>query len=130
MPLLLKYHIVISANKSNQQPWNLIIAELAPPHAQSARESRGEMVWAAELTACCNYFSKKKKKLLQPKHDCLCYEPGEFHVRSNNWPKRCPTSFLLTFLFFEKNISFNLIVDIYKTKLFHWIYSTPFITWI
>ena len=57
---------MISANKSNQQPWNLIIAELAPPHAQSARESRGEMVWAAELTACCNYFSKKKKNYCSP----------------------------------------------------------------
>ena len=39
-----------------------LVAELAPPHAQSAWGSRGERVRATGLAACCNYFSKKKKK--------------------------------------------------------------------
>ena len=38
-----------------------LVAELAPPHVQSAWGSRREMVRAAELAAYCNYFSKKKK---------------------------------------------------------------------
>ena len=37
-----------------------LVVELGPPHAQSAWEFRGKMVWAARLVACCNYFSKKK----------------------------------------------------------------------
>ena len=38
-----------------------LVAKLAPPHAQSAWEFRGERVRAVGLAACCNYFSKKKK---------------------------------------------------------------------
>ena len=41
---------------------DLDVAELAPPHAQSAQGFRGERVQATGLAACCNYFSKKKKK--------------------------------------------------------------------
>ena len=37
-----------------------LVAELAPPHAQSAWGSRGERVQAAGLAVYCNYFSKKK----------------------------------------------------------------------
>jgi len=33
-----------------------LVAELAPPHVQSAWESRGERVQAAGLATCCNYF--------------------------------------------------------------------------
>ena len=40
-----------------------MLAELAPPHVQSAWVSRRERVRAAGLAACCNYFSKKKKKV-------------------------------------------------------------------
>ena len=39
-----------------------LLAELAPLHAQSVWESRGERVQVAVLTAYCNYLSKKKKK--------------------------------------------------------------------
>ena len=39
-----------------------MLVELAPPHVQSASESRGKRVRAAGLAACCIYFSKKKKK--------------------------------------------------------------------
>ena len=35
------------------------VAKLTPPHVQSAWGSRGKMVRAAGLTACCNYLSKK-----------------------------------------------------------------------
>ena len=38
-----------------------LVAELAPPHAQSTWGSRGERVRAARLAAYCNYLSKKKK---------------------------------------------------------------------
>ena len=38
-----------------------LVAELAPPHVRSVWGSRGKMVRAAGLVACCNYFSKKKK---------------------------------------------------------------------
>ena len=41
----------------------LLITKLAPSHAQSAWKSRGEIVRTGRSTACCNYFSKKKKKL-------------------------------------------------------------------
>ena len=37
-----------------------LVAELASPHAQSARGSRGERDRAVELAACCNYLLKKK----------------------------------------------------------------------
>ena len=33
-----------------------LVAELAPPHAQSVWGFRGEKVQAARLAACCNYF--------------------------------------------------------------------------
>ena len=51
-----------------------LIAELAPPHAQSVWGSRGEMVRATGLAVCCNYFSKKKKKKKNHKnqHTNLC----------------------------------------------------------
>ena len=49
----------------NQEPWKGtakgLVAELAPPRAQSAWRSRGEMIRAAGLATCCNYFLKKKK---------------------------------------------------------------------
>ena len=38
-----------------------IVADLAPPHAQSAWGSRLERVRVAGLAVCCNYLSKKKK---------------------------------------------------------------------
>ena len=34
------------------------IAELAPPHVQSAWEFRRERIRVAGLAACCNYFQK------------------------------------------------------------------------
>ena len=37
-----------------------LVAELAPPHAQSVWEFRGEMIQVVWLKACCNYFSKKR----------------------------------------------------------------------
>ena len=40
-----------------------LVAELAPPHVQSAWGSKGEMVRVVRLAVCCNYFSKKKKKI-------------------------------------------------------------------
>ena len=43
-----------------------LVTELGPPHAQSAEGFRGEMVWAAGLAACCNYFSKKKMHSIIP----------------------------------------------------------------
>ena len=39
-----------------------LVVELAHSHVQSAWRSRGKNVWAAGLTAYCNYFSKKKKR--------------------------------------------------------------------
>ena len=33
-----------------------LVAELAPPHAQSAWDSRGGRVQAARLAVCCNYI--------------------------------------------------------------------------
>ena len=39
-----------------------LVAKLTPPHAQNACGFRGEMIWTVGLAACCNYFSKKKKK--------------------------------------------------------------------
>ena len=41
-----------------------LVAELAPPHAQSAWGFRGERVRVVGLTACCNYLLKKKKALM------------------------------------------------------------------
>ena len=38
-----------------------IVADLAPPHAQSAWGSWLERVRVAGLAVCCNYLSKKKK---------------------------------------------------------------------
>ena len=38
-----------------------LVAELAPPHVQSAWGFRGERVGVTGLAACCNYLSKKKK---------------------------------------------------------------------
>ena len=38
-----------------------LVAELTPPHAQSACGFRGERVRTVGLATCCNYFSKKKK---------------------------------------------------------------------
>ena len=48
-----------------------LVVELAPPHVQSAWDSRGERVWAARLAAYCNYFSKKKKKKKRTFMACL-----------------------------------------------------------
>ena len=42
-----------------------LVAELAPPHVQSAWGSREERIRVARLAAYCNYFSKKKKQPLQ-----------------------------------------------------------------
>ena len=39
----------------SQRPCRLV-AELTPPHAQSAWGSRGEMVRVVGLAACCNYL--------------------------------------------------------------------------
>ena len=39
-----------------------LIIELALSYAQNAWGSKGKRVQAAELAACYNYFSKKKKK--------------------------------------------------------------------
>ena len=39
-----------------------LVTELTPLHAQSAWGSRNESVQTTGLAACCNYFSKKKKK--------------------------------------------------------------------
>ena len=51
----------------NQEPWKGtakgLVAELAPPRAQSAWRCREEMIRAAGLATCCNYFLKKKKKM-------------------------------------------------------------------
>ena len=38
-----------------------LVAELTPPHVQSAWGSRRERVRVTGLVACYNYFSKKKK---------------------------------------------------------------------
>ena len=40
-----------------------LVAELTPPHAQSACGFRGERVRTVGLAICCNYFSKKKKSM-------------------------------------------------------------------
>ena len=40
-----------------------LVAELAPPYGQNTWESRRKGVRAARLAVCCNYFSKKKKKI-------------------------------------------------------------------
>ena len=42
-----------------------LAAKLALPHVLSAWGSREEMVRAARLAVCCNYFYKKKKKMLE-----------------------------------------------------------------
>ena len=47
---LLKFDVVVKG----------LVAELAPPHAQSAWGSRGERIRAAGLAVYYNYFSKKK----------------------------------------------------------------------
>ena len=39
-----------------------LVTELAPLHIQSVWRFRGERIQAVRLAACCNYFSKKKKK--------------------------------------------------------------------
>ena len=46
-----------------------LVAELAPPHVQSAWGPRGERIRVAGLAACFNYFSKKCCHLV------LCYDP-------------------------------------------------------
>ena len=48
-------------NRTHKHKCKILIAN---GHAQSARGSRGEMVQTTELTACYNYLSKKKKKIL------------------------------------------------------------------
>ena len=58
IPYLVEYKMEESNNKDFAKS---LVAELAPPHVQSAWGSRREMVRAAELAAYCNYFSKKKK---------------------------------------------------------------------
>ena len=40
-----------------------LAAKLALPHVLSAWGSREEMVRAARLAVCCNYFYKKKKNV-------------------------------------------------------------------
>ena len=45
-----------------ENPTKGLVTELAPPYVQSAWGSKGEMIQVAGLAACCNYFSKKKKK--------------------------------------------------------------------
>ena len=45
-----------------------LVAELTLFHAQSAWGSRGVRVRTAELTACCNYFSKKRKRKKRKAH--------------------------------------------------------------
>ena len=40
-----------------------LVVELTPLHVQSAWGSRRERVQVVELTAYCNYLSKKKKKV-------------------------------------------------------------------
>ena len=52
-----------------------LVAELAPPHVQSAWGFMRERVRAAELTACCNYLSKKKFK--SDYNPCILYIPYE-----------------------------------------------------
>ena len=47
---------------------------MAPPHAQSAWGSRGKRVRTAELAACCNYFSKKKKKFCKDASVAKCLQ--------------------------------------------------------
>ena len=42
-----------------------LVAKLGPPYIKSAWGSKGERVRVARLAVCCNYFSKKKKVMLQ-----------------------------------------------------------------
>ena len=49
-----------------------LVAELVPPHAQSAWGFKGERVRVAGLAACCNYFSKKKKIIIN-NHEKECH---------------------------------------------------------
>ena len=42
---------------------------MAPPHAHKAWGSRGERIRVAGLVACCNYLSKKKKKMYPQNND-------------------------------------------------------------
>ena len=47
----------------------VLVAELAPPHAQSAWGFRRERVRAAGLAADCNYLSKKRKLIYVSKNE-------------------------------------------------------------
>ena len=44
-----------------------LVAEFAPPDAQSAWGFRGERVWVAGLAAYCNYLKKKSVKIEKSK---------------------------------------------------------------
>ena len=49
----------------------VLIAELAPPHAQSAWGFRGEKIQATGLAAYYNYLSKKENWYMYPKMNLL-----------------------------------------------------------
>ena len=49
----------------------MLVAELAPPHAQSAWGLRGERVWVSGLAVYCNYLSKKENWYKYPKMNLL-----------------------------------------------------------
>ena len=55
-----------------------LVAELTPPHAQSAWGSRGENVRAMQLAVCCNYFSKKKKSVKKCEDATLAFTNGAY----------------------------------------------------
>ena len=56
--------VYLNYNQVYNQTAKGLEAELAPLHVQGAWGSRGERVRVVGLVACCNYFSKKKKKSL------------------------------------------------------------------
>ena len=55
-------HVILLEQLSNLIVAKGLVADLALPHGQSAWEFRGERVRAAGWVACCNYFSKKRKR--------------------------------------------------------------------
>ena len=57
---------------------------MTSPSAQNAWGFRGERVQDAGLTACYNYFSKKKKKTLQIDFFPMLIFYLSFHKRPNN----------------------------------------------
>ena len=95
------WHKIIKKEEGGHLVQSKYVTELAHPHKQSSWRSKGKRVRTAELVACCNYFSKKKKK---------CVDPEGYNFYSIDWYNST-----LAYIIFNFIVNILLIINNWMT---------------